>query len=231
MFMPMYRKLNHEFFSRWSPDMAYVLGFFAADGSMIRNTRGAHFIEFTIVDRIVLECIRRAVGSNHAITKRDRNPLHRPAYRLQIGSKRWFADISALGFTPNKSKTICFPKVPSIYLGDFIRGYFDGDGGAYLGKYWSEWHKKRVWVFTSRFTSGCQQFLSDLQKELHGLGLKGGYISAKKSGYDLVFSRHDSIALYHLMYHTAQVSPLYLSRKRKVLERAIRVLKLNKMRE
>ncbi|MDE1919118.1 MAG: LAGLIDADG family homing endonuclease [Patescibacteria group bacterium] len=70
--MPVHRDLNHDFFKTWSPEMAYVLGFFAADGSMIRNKRDGHFIEFTITDRIVLEMIRNAVGSTHKIQKRKR---------------------------------------------------------------------------------------------------------------------------------------------------------------
>ena len=59
-------------------------------------------------------------------------------------------------------------------------------------------------------------------------GIKGGHISNKKSGYDIVFSRHDSLALYQLMYHTAKVSNMFLPRKREKLERAIKVLGLEK---
>jgi len=35
--------------------MAYVLGFFTADGSMIRNKRGTCFIELEITDKELLE--------------------------------------------------------------------------------------------------------------------------------------------------------------------------------
>lgn len=31
-----------EFFNRWTPEMAYVLGFFAADGSMYENPPRNH---------------------------------------------------------------------------------------------------------------------------------------------------------------------------------------------
>ena len=83
--MPMLRDLNHDFFKKWSPEMAYVLGFFAADGSMIRNKRGAHFIEFTITDRIVLEIIRKAVGSTHKIQKRNRNKGIKNIWKTHFG--------------------------------------------------------------------------------------------------------------------------------------------------
>jgi hypothetical protein len=48
--MPIYRAKNENFFKKWSPEMAYVLGFFTADGNMLKNKRGAHFIEFNTTD-------------------------------------------------------------------------------------------------------------------------------------------------------------------------------------
>ena len=74
--MPIYRALNQDFFGAWSSEMAYVLGFFAADGSMVKNTRGAHFIEFTITDRIVLEQLRKVTGSTHRIAERKKKGRH-----------------------------------------------------------------------------------------------------------------------------------------------------------
>lgn len=225
----MHRELNHNFFRKWSPDMAYVLGFFAADGSMIHNNRGAHFIEFTITDRIVLDEIQKAVGSTHKIQIRVRGKkTWKTQYRLQIGSKQWFADLVRLGFTQNKNNTIKFPRIPKQYLGDFIRGYFDGDGCVYFKKHWIKDRNKRAWVFVSLFTCGSLPFLKELHAHLLKLRVKGGHISNKKSGYDLVFSRYDSLALYRLMYHTHVVSNMFLPRKREKLERAIKILGLDK---
>ena len=70
--MPIQRNVNQDFFKKWSPNMAYVLGFFAADGNMIINKRGAHFIEFQINDLELLKNIRRALNSDHKITSRRR---------------------------------------------------------------------------------------------------------------------------------------------------------------
>lgn len=224
----MHRELNHDFFKKWSPEMAYVLGFFAADGSMLRNNRGAHFIEFTITDRIVLKIIQQAVGSTHKIQERNRKKgVWKIQYRLQIGSKKWFTDLSRLGFTQNKSNTIKFPKIPKRCVGDFVRGYFDGDGCVYFKQHWSKERNKNIWVFVTLFTCGSRSFLEKLHACLLESGIKGGHISNKKSGYDMVFSRNDSLALYRLMYHTAEVSNMFLPRKRKKLERAIEVLGLD----
>lgn len=208
--------------------MAYVLGYFAADGSMSLNTRGAHFIEFVSTDQSLIQQVRRAVGSTHSVTVRDRGGANwKTQYRLQIGSKEWFADLSCLGFTQAKSNTLQFPNIPEALIGGFVRGYFDGDGCVYLGEHYSKWHKKKVWVFTTRFTSGCKAFLEDLHLKLASSGLVGGYLTHKNRGFELVFSRHDSVALYRLMYHTGLESDLFLPRKREKLERAIRVLRLD----
>lgn len=82
--------------------MAYVLGFFTADGSMVRNKRGAHYIEFQITDREVLHDIQKVTGSSHAITERKRSDGWKTIYRLQIGSKEWFSDLERLGLTQSK---------------------------------------------------------------------------------------------------------------------------------
>lgn len=207
--------------------MAYVLGFFAADGSMLKNNRGAHFIEFTITDRIVLENIQQLVSSNHRIAERSsRKENWKTQYRLQIGSKEWFEDLVRLGFTQNKSTVLMFPSVPKKFLGDFIRGYFDGDGCVHFKEYRSKERGKNIWAFVTLFTSGSKQFLESLHQILKEFGLKGGSLKEKERGYDLVFSRHDSLALYRLMYHNAPTSNLYLPRKREKLERAIQVLQL-----
>src|SRR3990167_2564304 len=153
--MPIYREVDRGFFKKWSPEMAYVLGFFAADGTMVANKRGAHFIEFHSTDKQLLFIVKKLFGSNHKISTRDKhNPKWKIGYRLQIGSSEMFEDLISLGFTPNKSLTIEFPKVPRRLLGDFIRGYFDGDGCIYFRKHRAKDRKRLRRVFSSRFTSG-----------------------------------------------------------------------------
>jgi len=225
----MHRELNHDFFKKWSPEMAYVLGFFAADGSMLKNNRGAHFIEFTITDLIILELIQKVVRSTHKLQIRDRNSgIWKVQYRLQIGSKEWFSDLSRLGFTQNKSNTLKFPKIPKKYLGDFIRGYFDGDGCVYFNNLKYADRKYKRWVLLTIFTSGSREFLEALHTILRTFKVKGGSLRKKVRGFDLAFSHSDSLALYRLMYHTGKTSDMFLPRKREKLERAIEVLGLGK---
>ena len=80
--MPIQKTRNENFFKVWTPDMAYVLGFFAADGSMNRNKRGGHYIEFQITDGDLLEKIRTLLQSNNKIAIRNRGVNCKPIYRF-----------------------------------------------------------------------------------------------------------------------------------------------------
>lgn len=225
--MPIPRTLNQDFFKTWSPQMAYVLGYFAADGCMIKNRRGGHFIEFTSTDHVLLEHVQSATGSNHSISTRPtRGEKWKTAYRLQIGSKEWFQDLTVLGFTANKSNTLTFPDVPEDLLGDFVRGYFDGDGCVYFNSLKFADRKNKRWILLTLFTSGSREFLESLLSRLRAHGMRGGNILSKERGFDLRFSHSDSLALYQLMYNTGEDVSLFLPRKREKLERAIQVLNL-----
>lgn len=209
--------------------MAYVLGYFAADGAMIHNKRGAHFIEFHSTDEILIVQIRDALTSNHRIgvrlPKKDK-ANHKIAFRLQIGSVAIFNDLVEHGFTQNKSRTLKYPKVPSKYSSDFIRGYFDGDGCVYFKQHFIKARGVSQWIFTSRFTCGSRVFLEKLLAELRRHGVKGGFILTKyqQSGFELVLSHRDSLALYRLMYNTGPDTGLRLPRKYTLFRTAIETL-------
>ena len=203
--------------------MAYVVGYFAADGSMLCNRRGAHFIEFYGTDKELIVLVRDLLKSNHKISIRNRNPLEKTGYRLQLGSKELYTDLFKLGMTPAKSKTLTLPKIPSTVFAHFLRGYFDGDGCVYFKKHFAKDRQKKRWVFTVRFTSGSYTFLSDLLSSLKKKTVNGGFITSKKGGHELVFSHRDGLALFHLMYdNTSHRS--YLSRKYKLFKKAIQTL-------
>ena len=208
--MLIYKTLNQDFFKTWSSDMAYVLGFFAADGNMSRNKKGGCYIDFGITDFELLNDIRKTLNSNNKISARDRGLTWKTLYRLQIGSKIMYNDLIMLGFTPHKSLTIKFPPVPKEYLADFVRGYFDGDGCVHFGRYWRKDRQQWKLQLSTCFTSGSKEFLGDLWENLRPI-VKGGHISRKMRGYELVFGQHDSVALFHFMYDNS--SELFLRRK------------------
>ncbi len=204
--------------------MAYVLGFFAADGCMMENKRGACFIEFQITDKRLLEDIKTTLESDNKISSRKRAENFKRIYRLQIGSKQIYNDLLSIGFTPHKSGTLKFPAVPEEYLGSFVRGYFDGDGNVSFGKYVRSEGGVKRYVFTSRFTSGSRLFLEELFSRLKEF-VNGGYIYKKERGYELVFAGRDSLALFDFMYNNVQCR-LWLERKKRIFKRAIKAMKM-----
>lgn len=202
--------------------MAYVLGFFTADGTMIKNKRGAHFIEFQIIDECLLKEIKRLLGSNHKISERKKSDRWHTLYRLQIGSKKIFQDLLQLGLTPRKSKRIILPDIPRKYFSHFARGYFDGDGSVVFGFYKKNDSKKPSPILLTRFTSGNKEFLKNflisIQKYTE---IKGGSIYQKQGGYDLSFSVRDSLRLYKFMYKGAK-GKQFLKRKYSKFQKAIK---------
>lgn len=195
--------------------MAYVLGFFTADGNMVKNKRGGCFIEIEITDKVLLENIRKTLDSNHAITARKRKKEWKTAYRLQIGSKKIFNDLLALGLTPKKSKTIRLPHVPDNCFSHFVRGYFDGDGNVTVaGKANND---KRTPILT-RFISGSKLFIEDLQNKLHKSLAINGYVSDKKGAWVLNYSTNESKKIFNFIYREEYNKGLLLERKKKIFD-------------
>lgn len=199
--------------------MAYVLGFFVADGSMTCNKREACYIEFHIADEDILEKIRTVLGSDHTISRRKKvDDRFKRMYRLQIGSKEMFSDLSRLGMTPCKTDTVRLPAIPSEYLSHFVRGYFDGDGNVYVYKgSKDEALPRRRLVLLSGFTCGSRIFLEQLKESLQSVaGIVGGSLYTRIDAHRLYFSTRNSALLYRFMYGNA--GDLFLQRKKKVFD-------------
>jgi len=220
--MPIFKTKNEDFFKVWSPEMAYVLGFFTADGNMIRNKRGAYFMEFQITDKDLLYKIRKVLKSNHKITERNRDHKWKKSYRLQIGSKKIFNDLLKLGLTPNKSKTIKLPDIPQDFFSDFTRGYFDGDGCVTVCHYVrKDRNNKKCIRILSGFISGSQEFLEALHLKLKNLANIVGGILYEHEGYRLTFSLKDTRKLYNFMYNDK--NDLFLDRKKNKFEEFFKI--------
>ncbi len=217
--MPILKTKNENFFKKWSPEMAYVLGFFAADGNLTLGKRGNHYIEFTSCDKDIIEKIRAILGSDHKVSER-KSPKEnqKNSFRIQIGSKILFQDLIKIGFTPNKSKRLVYPKIPNQYFRHFVRGYFDGDGHVSEGIY-QKWDRKiPSKLLLSGFTCGTKNFLQKLKSDLKRYKIiKGGTLYYQK-GYRLNFAINDSIGLYEFLYKDIS-NGLYLARKKKIFEK------------
>jgi len=204
--------------------MAYVLGFFYADGTFDINPRGSYYFGFHICDKDLLFSMRRVLESNHKISERKVKKNESLRYRLQIGSKKMCEDLIGLGMTPGKTRRMTFPKIPSLMLPDFIRGYFDGDGNVWVG-YINHDRVRPTLVIQATFTSGNRKFLEELKKELNSIGIVGGGLFVSSSGdfSRLTLSTLDALKLSEIMYNGRP--KLYLRRKK------LRFDQFKKMRE
>lgn len=222
-------KFNKDTFNTWSRDMAYLLGFLMADGYVFTNGRGSSYFCFCSTDKDIVEKIRNILNSNHKIGIRARssgkNSNQKDFYVLQIGSKDVVKKLKKFGIIQNKSLVINFPKVPREFFGDFVRGYFDGDGGVSFTKTWRGDRNKWEWILTTTFTSGSKKFIFGLRQALKEF-LQGGCVYKKdRNTHDLHFSRHDSLALFRLMYDNVSLDRL-LERKYNKFLFALKTLRL-----
>src|SRR3989338_2657679 len=219
----MYRSVNKNFFKKWTPEMAYVLGYFMADGYVTQNKRGANYFCFQICDLDILEKIKKELGSDHKISlKQKYKDEHSIQYRLQIGSKEICEDLSKLGVIAGKTNNMKVPVVPRKYLHHFVRGYFDGDGNIWMGRIHK--HRKNPTItIATMFTSCSRHFLRKLHEKLRAAGIHGGSIYKSRENYSrLQFSSGPSLKLYDFMYNQCvNKSGLFLERKKSVFEKYI----------
>lgn len=222
--MPIYKNVNKNFFKKWTPEMAYILGFFAADGYMTLNKRGAHFWNIHINDKKLLMEIKKTIGSEHKISLRVKKRIEdKISYRLQIGSKEMYNDLYDLGMRQNKTKSLTVPNIPDKYFCHFVRGYFDGDGNVWSGLI----HKNRrtsTLSIQTVFTSCSKNFLQSINDKLEKHGIKKGVLKKGKGNfYRLTYSVYGSLNLYSFMYNGLYTSKLFLDRKRVIFERYIKM--------
>ena len=200
--------INENFFSEWNPVMAYVLGFWFADGYMRKEK--SYRILFSGKDKDILLKIRKAFYSDHPI----RLEVRSNCYFISFCSKKLYENLIKLGGLRCKSKIAAFPKVPEKFLPDFIRGYFDGDGSVFFVKYIRTKDKRFTKELRTNFTSGSRQFLNNLMEILNkeiGLPLKKLGVFNNGGSLKLGYGMKDSDALLRYMYYAN--FPIGLKRK------------------
>lgn len=215
------RGLNIDFFKKWSQEMAYILGYFAADGSMYVNPRGSKYITFSSIDRELLEKVKHNLNSKHKIALRKRyNENWKDSFTFQIGSKEMYSDLIKLGFMQHKARRFHLPKAPKKYMSHFIRGYFDGDGSVTRGYFKrKDRNNKMTPYLLTCFASANYSFLKEISVFLKkNINMGKGCIN-KKSGH-LNYSKMDSIKLFEYMYKDVPKA-LYLQRKYIKFQKAI----------
>ncbi len=203
--------VNSDFFKDWSAQMAYVLGFIAADGNVCLTGR-AHMLHIACDDKDVIEKIKLVINYQGPIREKSR-PNGKVSYSLRISDPVLFADLNKLGITVRKSLTLVPPEIPHGFVRHFIRGYFDGDGSVVIR---NTAYPSRLVVYFYTASYNMAIFLHELLTSVLG-GLFKAKIETKmahqKTLYYVVYMGHKaSVKLFNYMY---QENDLYMERKYK----------------
>lgn len=128
-----YINVNNDFFDKWTPELAYVIGFFIADGSISNyNVCGRYSVKFQCNDLDVIEKISKVSGYKNDIMC-IKYIGYKIGYRISMAGKYVWQFFTDLGFDNNKTYNAMVPKsLPSELNNHLIRGIFDGDGSVCL---------------------------------------------------------------------------------------------------
>lgn len=210
--------VDENFFERWNPKMAYVLGFIYADGNILYDkfSRGS-YLSVTSTDKDVIFKIKKWLNSDHSVQQKDGSGYGskngKKAYLLRIGNVNLYNSLVKLGLRPNKSLTARMPEVPGKYVKDFVRGYFDGDGCVYIYKSRGRQQEIILRKLSVIFTSGSKQFLEDLLKILkQKLNLRQYIVYSSHNSFQLRLATHDSVEMFKFLYYKT-ADDLFFTRK------------------
>lgn len=195
--------INDNFFSNWSPEMAYVLGLIATDGCISKSGT----VSLCINDKDLLEKVKLVMDSEHKICQ---SKHQEGLYCFHFARPRVVQDLAGLGILPRKSLNVKFPPVPDAFLKDFIRGVFDGDGSVFFDS-----RSKNCPVRTN-FVSSSKEFIEKLELALQRLGLPARtiYRQPTKNGISYMFryGHKNSERLFAVIYKDIR-NNLFLARK------------------
>ena len=152
--------IREDAFSEWSPNMAYLLGYIFADGSISKskNRRNSWYWQIGSIDKQIIYDIAKYLewGGKVLVLKHKKSDGYYAdytMYRLSVGSNKMVSDLRRYGVTRNKSLTIQPPRhIPENMISHFIRGYWDGDGTV------GDFRGKNTYLLTS-VGSGSKEFV------------------------------------------------------------------------
>lgn len=206
--------LDIQYFDKWTPKMAWILGFFVADGNLFHklyeDNREQWYITFTQKDREVLEMIADEFGAPHSLIRRQWSKQFRVnRYSITFTSKYMFEKLVSLGLMSNKSLQLQKINVPKKFFSHFLRGYFDGDGCFW----WSK--DSRGGTPRLTFTGGSRNFLKWIEaRTTRYYGFPSGRLRNRKDTnvWNLAYRKDPTLYLMRIMYEDKDES-LFLQRK------------------
>lgn len=217
-------KLNHFYFNKIdSEEKAYWLGFLMADGCVSTRDR----IIFFLHERNQIVKFKQSLSckSNIQIRKyRKKNDKISKNFGIEFNSKIMANNLKEYGVIQRKTTRESFPEkyIPNNLIDHFWRGAVDGDGWISNPKWMIKKRYKQPFgiglcgckIFVESFKSWCQKFVST------NANVKK---CSKGNCYEFNLVGMNAIKLISILYDGSNI---YLNRKYKTANRAIRQFKL-----
>lgn len=196
---------NENYFKNMNSNVAYVLGFLAADGS-ISSKDSRLKISLAEKDSELLEKFKKEFEYDGEVKHTTNNKGYDIA-TLEINSMIYKEDLKKYNIVPNKTFTFSIPDtIPNEFLIDFIRGYWDGDGTiCTAGK-----SAIRSSLCSARKET-LEQILTFLEREYNIPKVSIQMAMRKNPLYYIQYSNNSTKKLFKAFYYKENL--LYLKRK------------------
>ena len=217
------RRIRHSFFSKIETELqAYLLGFYAADGS-INEKRKTFRIHLQVKDselvylyKDIISPDARTYSVEPKIVKGRNGALiqSHSSFGVDITSSELCNALVNLGIGYRKTyEDINITKqIPENLIKHFFRGYFDGDGsiigGVYYDKNKPNPRVRLHFTIDSKKITIIQEFLIFLEN--NGIKLNINYLKRDDMYRLCTSSKKECTKLFHLLYDD---SNFYLKRK------------------
>lgn len=199
---------KHDYFSKQSSNMAWLMGFIAADGSIEKN-RNIIKISLSSIDKEILEKIRKEIGLQTEVKDYITNEGYAVS-KIQWSSEQHKKDLASFGIIPQKTFLLKPPyNLQRKFWIDYIRGFFDGDGSVYLKP---NEYNRLCWEIGSA-TKEILEFIVNFFYEEYGIPKVNIHETKRKEKfYLLIYSTNATKEIYKHFYKNSEV--LALSRKK-----------------
>ena len=215
------RRIRHDIFSTIETELqAYLLGFYAADGSIDekRKTFRIHLQKqdselVYLYKDIISPDARTFTVQEHKTTGRNGKEITaHESFGVDITSAKLCNDLVNLGIGYNKSYTdLRIPEIPEYLIRHFIRGYFDGDGCVTVWLAQEEGKSDRVrgkFDICAKSASILNEFIKFFAT--HDIKINLNYLKRDDMYRMSTSSKKELEKIYNILYKD---SNFYLSRK------------------
>lgn len=202
-------RIKADFFKNANTEeAAYWAGFIAADGCIVNYGKNLSLkVGISIKDLSHLRKFK--IGKN--IT------FYKNSCWIEISNLNLCLDLEKYNITPRKSLTLRFPKnINKKNIHHFMRGYFDGDGCADKHSNKKASNKLRLRLLgTKEF---LEEYVDNFKFDCNRNIIKEGLSKV----YGIFWSKNSHL-IYKFLYKDATI---YLTRKKKIMEKLMKLSKI-----